>query len=157
LLELRVIALNNRFNELWQPSAWMVGAEFGNVIVDVPWADSVQATANSGVDITIAREVHHPAGNDEEPRCPQCRTRAPSAYTATYEEWVQTWLDDSAEPVFTCACGWTAPVGDWEGEFSVAIGAPAITFHNWPELTPDFLHELRRLLGGRTAVVRTHL
>jgi hypothetical protein len=158
LLQLRVITLNGRFNELWQPSAWMVGPEFSSVVVDVPWTDSVHATANSGVDIATAREAYHPVGNDEEPRCRACRAPAPAIYTETYGEWVQAWLDDSAEPVFTCgACGWAAPIGDWEGEFSLAVGAPAITFHNWPDLTPDFLSELRQLLGGRTAVVRTHL
>jgi hypothetical protein len=156
LLELRVIALNSRFNEVWQPSPWMVGPEFGSVVVDVPWADSVQATANSGVDIAATREAYHPMSNDEEPRCQVCRAQAPAAYTTTAEEWLQAWLDDSAEPVFSCACGWEAPIGDWEGEFSVAIGAPAVTFHNWPDLTPEFLSELRRLLGGRTGIVRAH-
>ena len=156
LLNLGVIALNSRFNELWQPSAWMAGPDFKNVVVEVPWADSLTDTANSGVDIVTAREAFHPMGNEEEPRCGSCRAAAPATYAQTHGEWLQAWLDDAAEPVFTCTCGWEAPVGDWEGEFSVAVGAPAVTFHNWPDLTADFVAELCKMMGGRTSIVRAH-
>jgi hypothetical protein len=58
------------------------------------------------------------------------------------------------EPTFTCdQCGWSALVGDWSGQFSVLIGAPAITFFNWPPLSPSLTADLRNAFGGRTGVV----
>ena len=83
--------------------------------------------------------------------------RGPEEYEDTYGEWVRAWMDEAIEPVFTCLCGWSGPVGDWTGEYSIAIGTPAVTFHNWPELTQPFLTELRGMLGGRTMIVRAHL
>jgi hypothetical protein len=61
------------------------------------------------------------------------------------------------EPTFTCdQFGWCGLVGDWSGQFSVLIGAPAVTFLNWPPLSPSLITDIRAALGGRTGVVANH-
>jgi hypothetical protein len=156
LLERAIVAANDRIDPLWQPSAWKPGPR-AREVADAPWFDLFLGTASNGVDISSQRDCYHPVENDEPPACGRCSAPAPQAYQDNYGEWVGMWLDERTEPAFTCAaCGWTAPVGDWAGESSVAIGAPAITFLNWPELDTRFIADARARLGGRTAVVRSH-
>jgi len=157
LLEREVVAANGRFDPLWQPSAWKPGLKASEV-VGVGWSGSFLHTANNGVDIIAERGLYLPVGNDERPRCLICSAPAPDSYEQTCHTWLDRWLREGEEPWFACGnCRWAAPVGDWAGEFSAAVGAPAITFHNWPDLTIDFIAEARARLGGRTTVIRTHI
>ena len=94
--------------------------------------------------------------NFSPPDCPSCSAPGPEDYTNA--EWLERWVDEGDEPVFTCAvCGRTALAGDWVGEFSLVVGAPGVTFNNWPELSEEFMKELKLRLGGRIAVVREHI
>lgn len=128
LLERGIVAANDRADPLWQPSAWKPGPR-AREVADASWFGAFLGTANNGVDIATQRDCYHPVGNDEPPACRRCLVPAPPAYEEDYGEWVGIWLDDGTEPTFTCGyCGWTAPAGDWAGEFSVAVRAPAIRF-----------------------------
>lgn len=156
LITRKVIAANDRRDELWQPSMWMPGPR-AHALVDEDETDEFLDLANNGVDIQQELDVHHPNENDEAPTCPRCGAGAPPAYTATYGVWLDTWVTRGAEPSFTCAgCGWSGPAGDWTGEYAVLVGAPAVTFHNWPPLIPSLVTAMRVILGGRTGVVRSH-
>lgn len=90
----------------------------------------------------------------EPPACPRCGTAAAEADCyAGLEDWVLR----RREPALTCArCGESSLQGDWIGDRANACGAPAVVFHNWEELDPRFVTELREVLGGRTQVVWQH-
>lgn len=156
LLERGIIAVNDRIDPLWQPSTWKPGPR-AREVADVPWFEAFLDTANNGVDVVLQRDCYHPVENDELPACRRCSAPAPLTYQGNYSEWVGTWFGEGTEPVFTCdGCGWTAPVGDWAGECSVAVGVPAVRFLNWPELDSRFIADVRARLGGRTTVIRSH-
>ncbi|WFE55328.1 hypothetical protein [Micromonospora sp. WMMD1155] len=53
-------------------------------------------------------------------------------------------------------CNWSGLVGEWGGQLSILIGAPAVTFYNWPSFSPAFTADIRGALGGRTGVVASH-
>lgn len=158
LLTHQVILPNDRRDALWQPSEWKAGPAARTAVTEpVDWFDAFLDTANNGVDIDGERHVYHPVANDEAPRCPECATAAPTTYTDTYGDWLEQWRTAGREPLFTCdQCGWTGPVGDWHGQFSVLIGAPAVTFFNWPPLSPALITDIRAALGGRTGIVASH-
>lgn len=158
LLARGVILPNDRRDALWQPSEWKPGPAARTAVVEpVDWFDAFLDTANNGVDICGDRDVYHPVENDEAPRCPHCAAGVPTAYTDSYDDWLEEWLTAGREPLFTCdRCGWSGLVGDWTSQFSVLIGAPAVTFHNWPPLSPAFTTDIRAALGGRTGIVVSH-
>ncbi|MFG3423733.1 hypothetical protein [Micromonospora sp. NPDC048063] len=158
LLARGVIRLNDRRDALWQPSEWKPGPAARIAAVEpVDWFDAFLDTANNGVDIPDERHAYHPVENDEAPRCPRCAAGAPTTYTHCYGDWLEEWMTAGREPLFTCdRCGWSGLVGDWTGQFSVLIGAPAVTFHNWPPLSPAFTTDIRAALGGRTGIVASH-
>lgn len=90
----------------------------------------------------------------EPPRCPRCG--APAAEDDCYAG-LDDWVLRRREPVLTCShCGEASLQGDWIGDRANACGAPAVVFHNWEELDPGFVAELRAVLGGRTQVVWQH-
>ena len=145
---------NSRRDELWQPSEWMPGPRWRDVVDEGPWNEDILETANNGVDVEVKRQVHHPTENYEPPACRRCGAVLSEEL---HHETIDPWLAGN-EPTVVCPrCGWSAPIGDWPAKFGFAIGTPAIVFNNWPVLKEDFLAELRRLLGGRTFVVRTHM
>jgi hypothetical protein len=157
LLTSEAIQLNDRRDDLWAPSVWRPGPGAHRVIQTVSWFVPFMDTANNGVDIYSDRYVYHPVENDEEPRCPQCESLPPSAYTDSYGDWLESWMVQGHEPSFTCeACGWAGPIGDWDGQFSALVGAPAVTFFNWPPLSQAWIAQVRAVLGGRTGVVLSH-
>ncbi|RZT76987.1 hypothetical protein EV382_0119 [Micromonospora violae] len=158
LLAQQVIAPNDRRDASWQPSSWKAGPAARTAVAEpVDWFDAFLDTANNGVDIDGERHVHHPVENDEAPRCPECAAEAPTVYTDTYGDWLEQWWTAGDEPLFTCdQCGWTGPIGDWCSEFSVLIGAPAVTFFNWPPLSPTLITAIRETLGGGTGSVVSH-
>jgi len=104
---------------------------------------------HNGVEIDHERGFH--GGPAEMPQCGRCGTELPGAQ---FGEEIEAWLAD-AEPMTTCStCGWSAPFGDWPcDDPSGYVGAPAIYFHNWPELADGFLSELTEQLGGRCRTV----
>ncbi|MEV4274194.1 hypothetical protein, partial [Micromonospora aurantiaca (nom. illeg.)] len=127
------------------------------VVEPVDWFDAFLDTANNGVDICSDRDVYHAVENDEAPRCPHCAASTPTAYTDSYGDWLEEWLTDGREPAFACdRCGWSGLVGNWTGRFGVLIGAPAVTFYNWPPLSPAMITDIRAALGGRTGIVASH-
>lgn len=157
LLERGIVAASDRADPLWRPSDWKPGPGARSAVADGSWFAAFPGTANNGVDIAARRGCYHPVESDELPLCTRCSAAAPWAYRDGYGEWLGRWLDQGAEPAFTCdGCGRAAPAGDWAGEFSVMAGAPAITFLNWPDLDARFIAGTRVRLGGRTAVVRSH-
>jgi hypothetical protein len=157
LLAREVIAPNDRHHELWQPSAWMPGTGARAVVADVSWYEAFLDTANNGVDINAESQCYHPV-DDEVPHCPSCSAAVPDSYFLDYDAWLERWMRERHEPSFTCgSCGKTTKAGDWVGDFCVAVGAPAVTFNNWPHLDGDFMTEVLRQLGGRARVVRAHM
>jgi hypothetical protein len=131
---------------------WGPGPNWSSVTTD---ADSGWLTlSNKGVDVSTERKAHNPMANYEPPGCGRCGTALdPDVHMAAIGEWFE-----GAEPVLTCpVCGWSAPVGDWPGQWLIAIGAPALTFNNWPPLREEFASSLRQLLAGRTVVVYGHV
>lgn len=154
LLEKGVVQANSKRDELWQPSQWMPGPRWRDVVEEGPWNEHFMTTANNGVDVELKRQVYHPVESYEPPACRRCgAVLAEDVHHGTIEPWLA-----GDEPIVVCPnCGWSAPIGDWPAEFGFAIGAPAIVFNNWPMFKVGFLGELRLLLGGRTFVVRTHL
>jgi hypothetical protein len=157
LLSRAVVVHNDRRDPLWQPSAWKPGPLARMVVEPMDWFDAFLDTANNGVDIHRDRDVYHPVENDEQPRCPSCAATVPASYTDSYGDWLEAWLANGREPSFTCdTCGWHGLVGDWSGQFSVLIGAPAVTFLNWPPLSASLIADIRAILGGRTGVVAGH-
>ncbi|WP_433076969.1 hypothetical protein ACQP1P_33305 [Dactylosporangium sp. CA-052675] len=152
-----VIIPNDRRDPLWQPSVWMPGPQSRTIVDHTDWFDAFLHTANNGVDISVERDAYHPVENDEVPRCLRCDAKAPADYTDSYAEWLEAWMSHGQEPSFVCgSCQRSAPVGDWNGRFSVLIGAPAVTFLNWPPISQRHIAELRGALGGRTGIVFSH-
>ncbi len=152
-----VIVPNDRRDQLWQPSTWKPGPEAATVVEPTSWFDGFLQTADNGVDISVDRDAYHPVENDEAPRCPRCDAEAPADYTESYAEWLEAWMVEGHEPSFSCgSCYRSTPVGDWNGRFSVLVGAPAVTFLNWPPISHGHLAELRDALGGRTGIVSSH-
>ena len=158
LLDAGVILPNDRRDALWQPSEWKPGPASRPAVAKlVDWFDAFRDTANNGVDIRSDRDAYHPVENDEPPRCPRCATAVPTIYTDSYGAWLEEWMTAGREPMFTCdQCDWSGPVGDWSGQFSVLVGAPAVTFLNWPPLSSSLITDIRAVLGGRTGVVASH-
>lgn len=157
LVTRKVIVANDRPDRLWQPSAWKPGPQARTVVDDTDWFDAFLHTANNGADISVDRDAYHPVENDEAPRCPRCDVEAPDDYTESYGEWLEAWMAEGSEPSFVCrSCHWSGLVGDWSGRFSVLIGAPAVTFVNWPPIAQHLITELRDVLGGRSGVVCSH-
>jgi hypothetical protein len=154
LLEEGVVQPNSKRDELWQPSEWMPGSRWREVVNEGPWNEYFMTLANNGVDVDLKRQLHHPVENYESPVCLRCgAVLSEDVHHAMIEPWLA-----GDEPIVVCPkCGWSAPIGDWPAEFGFAIGAPAIVFNNWPMFKEAFLLELRALLGGRTLVVRTHM
>jgi len=139
---------------LKQPSAWRIGKAWRDVVVTEAFLERFEGTWNNGVDISTLRAAYHGVENDEPPSCGQCGRPMPEA---VYYDYFKPWFAGE-EPTVKCpTCGWTRPAGDWKGEFSFLVGAPAVTFNNWPELRPTFVDELRSVLGGRTGIVRAHM
>lgn len=54
------------------------------------------------------------------------------------------------------ACDTANLLGDWLGDDPNVVGAPSVTFNNWPPIEEDLAAELMALLGGRTRQVRAH-
>ena len=154
LLKEGVVSPNSKRDELWQPSEWMPGPRWRDVVEEGSWNEYFIGTANIGVDVEVERQVHHPVENYEPPPCRRCGAILPPDI---HDDTIEPWLAGD-EPTVVCPnCGWSALIGDWPAQFGFAIGAPAIVFNNWPMFKEPFLAELRALLGGRTFVVRTHM
>lgn len=149
LLAAGVIVPQPAPDELWQPSAWAAGPQARSVTVG-GWRD----LANNGVDLEVRRQVWHPMGNYEPPSCPACGAVAEEAgHHGIIDDWLA-----GTEPGLVCpGCGVVTPAGDWEGEWSFAVGSPAVVFHNWGALRPEFLTSLAAVLAGRTRVVLQRL
>ncbi len=148
----RVIKPNADRDELWQPSQWAAGDGADAVLAeaqDARW----RRLANNGVDITLERQAHDAGEGYSPPACPSCKALLDEDQ---HIDLLGSWVD-GGEPIVTCAgCHSSAPLGDWPCDWPSVVGAPAIVFNNWPPLRDTFVAELRRLLGGRTAVVQAH-
>ncbi len=148
----RVIKPNAHRDELWAPSQWVADDGADAVLAeaqDSGWRD----LANNGVDIAVEGRLHDAGEAYTPPACPSCQTMLDEdQHTHLLDSWV-----NGREPVVTCArCHSSAPLGDWRSDWPSVVGAPAIVFNNWPPLREGFVEELRRLIGGRTAVVQAH-
>ena len=139
---------------LMQPSHWLPGPAWRDVVEDETWLEHFEGSANNGVDVIEERAAYHAVENDMPPACPRCSTAMPED---TYHGYFESWYGGE-EPLVACHnCGWWGPTGDWIGEFSFVVGVPGVTFNNWPELRRAFVDQLRSELGGRTAIVRAHM
>lgn len=151
LLARGIIVANPTPDKLVQPRAWRPGP--GWLAVLEPHPEIWRNLVDNGVDIVTERCVHHPGGNYEPPTCARCATTLDeNEHGAALDAWAA-----GTEPTLVCPiCAWSAPAGDWPAPWAVAIGAPAVVFHNWPPLTAAFIEELRAAMGGRTQLVRAH-
>jgi hypothetical protein len=151
LLDRGVAAVNTARDPLWQPSELAPGPAWRTAVA---YEDrGFETLANNGIDIFTDRMVHDPGGNFEAPSCPACGSRlSDDEYTALVDPWLA-----GGEPVVPCGrCGEERSIGDWDAPWGLAVGAPAVCFSNWGILSEEFLDEIRRLIGGRTFVVRSH-
>lgn len=153
LLSTGIVQVNAKRDDLWQPSEFRAGP---NVLrAATGWGPDEAKRANSGVDLVVERELHHPGENFEPPSCPNCAA-ALDLDDEQHAAFVEGWLGGQ-EPAVTCApCGRTSALGDWRGEWMFAVGGLAARFNNWPPLRPEFVEALRVRLGPRTRVVFTH-
>jgi len=151
LLRRGVAAVNTRRDELWRPSELAPGPAWHTAVEHED--ERFEELANNGIDIYVDRMVHDPGENFEAPSCPACATPlGDDEYTALAEAWLA-----GGEPVVRCGtCGEERLLGDWDAPWGLAVGAPAVCFNNWGILSDEFLDEVRRLIGGRTLVVRGH-
>ncbi|MFD9190513.1 hypothetical protein ACFWCA_20055 [Streptomyces phaeochromogenes] len=113
-------------------------------------------------------------GGPESVTCPRCETTTPlsgETYDEDYEvsreaepdngAWPRfaaamgTWHETGAATVDCPACARPVALTDWIWEDDYyALGNLGLEFWNWPELRPDFIQEISRLLGGhRTGYV----
>ncbi|WP_405568696.1 hypothetical protein OG418_28790 [Streptomyces phaeochromogenes] len=113
-------------------------------------------------------------GGPESVTCPRCETTTPlsgETYDEDYEvsreaepdngAWPRfaaamgTWHETGAATVDCPACARPVALTDWIWEDDhYAFGHLGLEFWNWPELRPDFIQEISRLLGGhRTGYV----
>jgi hypothetical protein len=131
-----------------KPRSWVHGSGFLSAL-----EPNQRCSSSDGVEIATDRVVHDPGANYEPPVCARCGT---AVDTHEHIELMEPWLI-GPEPTMSCqSCGWTALVGDWPADWAIAVGAPAVRFHNWPILAPEFVAELREVLGGRCKFVRAH-
>ena len=151
LLDRGVAVINTRRDPLWQPSELAPGPAWRTAVAYED--EGFETLANNGIDIYTDRVVHNPGENFEAASCPACGTRlSDDEYTALVEPWLA-----DGEPVVPCAtCGEARPLGDWDAGGGLAVGAPAVCFNNWGILLDEFVDEVRRLIGRRTFVVRSH-
>ena len=151
LLDRGVAVMNTRRDPLWQPSELAPGPAWRAAVAYED--EGFETLANNGIDIYTDRVVHDPGENFEAASCPACGTHlSDDEYTALVEPWLA-----SGEPVVPCGtCGGERPLGDREAPWGLAVGAPAVCFNNWGILSDEFVDEVRRLIGERTFVVRSH-
>lgn len=155
LIETGVIVPNTERDDLWQPSAFAAGP---NAALAFPGYEADQSElgvlANSGVDISSARAIYHPVGNEEPPSCPACGAELDDEENAhILNEWIE-----SGEPKVGCSsCGVASLIGDWPGEWTYHVGELAVTFNNWPPLSDAFVEDVGRRLGDRWRVVKQHV
>ena len=125
LLDKQVVQHNFRRDKLWQPSEWMPGSRWRDVVEEHPSNESFLTLANNGVDVEVKRELYHPLEAYKPPACGRCgAVLGEDAHHAMIEPWLAR-----REPLAICAnCGWSALIGDWPGEGGFAIGAPAASF-----------------------------
>lgn len=146
LLERAVIQPSTKPHDReWTP--WEPGPGWRDVVEREP--RNFVARPHNGVEVDTERGFH--GGPADLPVCGRCGTEMPGAQ---FGEEIEAWLDDS-EPMTTCeTCEWTALFGDWPADYpSGYVGAPAVYFHNWPDLTDGFVAELTGILGGRCRTV----
>ena len=154
LLAREVVVPSDRRDSLWQPNEWKPGPA-ARVSVEGSTGSTHSSPRPTTVSTSAAiANVYHPVENDEAPRCPHCAAAAPADYADSYGDWLEEWMAAGREPTFACdKCGWSGLVGDWTGQFSVLIGAPAVTV---PQLAaasalPDHGHPLHSRRSCRSS------
>lgn len=154
LVSERVVTANPDRVELRQPSEWVAGPAAESVVEPLIWTPGWRQLRNTGVDVVVDRQVHHAVENYEPPACPTCSATLDEA---AHHDLLENWWSTGREPTVSCRrCGCSALLGEWPSEWPSVVGAPAVVFNNWPQLTGEFLRRLRAHLGGRTEVVRAH-
>jgi hypothetical protein len=107
---------------------------------------------NTGANVITDRMVFDSAQSVTPPDCPHCIAPLDVDH---YMDQLGPWL--SGEPTVQCpACGRSALLGDWSGEWTCQVGNLSVRFTNWPPLRDDFVGELGRRLGLRWRVVRAY-
>lgn len=149
LVDTGVVVPNRQRDEVWQPSAYRPGPDVHKAAPS--WQETDYTLANNGVDIVVERQLYHSVEAYEPPACPNCGHRLDEA---TPEALMTPWLDGTEPEVACPACGQRHPLGDWPDSFQV--GELAVSFHNWPPLTEDFLAALGERMGPRWRVVHEH-
>lgn len=153
LLSLGVLRVNAKRDDLWQPSEFRAGPNVLRAATE--WGANDEKCVNSGVDLVVGRELHHPVENFDPPSCAGCST-ALDMDDERHATLVEGWLDGEEPSVACPKCGRIALLGDWPGEWMFAVGNLAVRFNNWPPLRDEFVEALRERLGHRSRVVLTH-
>lgn len=125
----------------WSPGPWW------NSAVEDPDDD---LSGYCGVDIRGNLTFVSAMGAAEPWLCGACGCETDDMQVVS--DLLDAWLETGTEPPATCVrCGWTALLGDWPTQAPLGlVGAPAISFHGWPPLKPEFRDEIiQRLYGTR--------
>lgn len=134
---------------------WAAGPSWGSVVEGNPTGAPIWIY--SGVDLTGTAEVVSAFAASDPWACHSCGAEV--GWDAV-SDLIDQWADTKIEPITTCGtCGSSGLLGDMAGENPQAlVGAPTITFHNWPPLLPEFRDEVTtRIGGGRCRYFWQHL
>ncbi len=132
------------------PSRFLAGPEVVGRAVD---EEVDRDLLNTGVDFITSRMAFDSAMNVTAAACPNCATPLDQG---EYMDLLGPWLLTS-EPTVACgACGQSALLGNWPGEWTCQVGNVGVRFNNWPPLRKDFVREVGQRLGPRWRVVQAH-
>src|ERR1700693_4419902 len=88
LLKEGVVSTNSKRDELWQPSEWMPGPRWRDVVEEGSWNEFFIGTANIGVDVEVERQVHHPVETMSRPRAAVATQSFPPTTTRSNPGWL---------------------------------------------------------------------
>ncbi|MBC9956202.1 hypothetical protein [Yimella sp. cx-51] len=151
LQERKLIVPNTARDDLMSPSEWEAGPRVKDAL---QFPQDWGPMANSGVDIKLDQGLFDAVENYAPPACPACKKALDEVGHWDLLEW---WAHNG-EPAVECPeCGTRNRLGDWLADDPNVVGAPSVTFNNWPPIKEELAAELLALLGGRARQVRAHL
>ncbi len=112
--------------------------------------------ATNGVVFYSKKSIFPPIEADMSLTCPFCK----ETFVAgdDYIDAASSWYEGKKATKFTCPeCEKSQPVIDWDGPNPIGLGFFAIEFWNWPDLRPEFIESIEKLVGHRLRRVYVYM
>ncbi|MFI5807244.1 hypothetical protein [Streptomyces sp. NPDC051561] len=135
------------------------------------WVNALHADEewefSGGVVPLVGRETFLEGQGESEAeyaKCPRCGERTtfidyPESFEADQELWepfgqaLEAWQEGGSGEVACPSCAVPSPVDEWTWASDFAMGALALDFWNWPQLSDAFVERVGRELGHRVVLI----